>query len=263
MTTDAASTVQKPRTPRARLLALWTAAGLLVAVLAFLVWASQPSTAVAAPLDAVKSDPAISVVETVDAVVLTPRESASSASNLVETPTRGLVFIAGARVEPAAYASQLAGLADAGVTVVIARPILNFAILDWRPLSTFTDLAPSVQRWAVGGHSLGGVRACQYASDTEVDSLILFGSYCSVDISASDLPVLSLGGSRDGLSTPAKIADAAHLLPSSALFWQIDGGNHASFGNYGAQPGDNTATISRADAREQITADVLRFLAES
>jgi len=259
MTTDAASTVQKARKPRGRLFVLWTAAVLLVVVLAFLVWASQPFAARAAPLDAVKNDPAISVVETADAVVLTPRESAISATNPVVP--RGLVFIAGARVEPAAYASQLAGLADAGVTVVIVRPILNFAILDWRPLSTFTDLAPSVQRWSVGGHSLGGVRACEYASDPQVDSLILFGSYCSADLSASDLPVLSLGGSRDGLSTPAKIADSAHLLPSTALFWQIDGANHASFGNYGAQPGDNTATISRAEAREQITVDVLKFLA--
>ena len=72
---------------------------------------------------------------------------------------RRLVFVPGARVEAEAYAWTLALLADAGTTVVIARPTLRFAILDRRDLGTFTALAPEVTRWQIGGHSLGGVRA--------------------------------------------------------------------------------------------------------
>ncbi|MCU1420467.1 MAG: hypothetical protein JWN36_118, partial [Microbacteriaceae bacterium] len=65
--------------------------------------------------------------------------------------------------------------------------------------------------------------------------------------------VLSISGSRDGLSTPQKIADARPLLPDSARFVVIRGADHASFGDYGAQPGDNPATITSARAQVEIT----------
>ena len=82
---------------------------------------------------------------------------------------------------------------------------------------------------------------------------MLFGSYCSTDLSASGLPVLSIGGSEDGLSTPEKIADASHLLPADAELDQIEGASHASFGDYGPQAGDGTPTISDADMTAQLT----------
>ena len=65
--------------------------------------------------------------------------------------------------------------------------------------------------------------------------------------------VISVSGSEDGLSTPEKIADARHLLPGDAEMHEIEGANHASFGDYGPQPGDGTATISDDDMREQLT----------
>lgn len=86
----------------------------------------------------------------------------------------------------------------------------------------------------MGGHSLGGVRACQLAADA--DALVLFGSYCATDLSKSDLAVLSLAGSEDGLSTPEKIDDARDQLPADAEMIEIEGASHASFGDYGAQP---------------------------
>lgn len=64
--------------------------------------------------------------------------------------------------------------------------------------------------------------------------------------------MLSVSGSRDGLSTPAKVDAARHLLPSTATTTEIAGANHADFGAYGDQPGDRTAAISRAEARRQI-----------
>jgi hypothetical protein len=95
----------------------------------------------------------------------------------------------------------------------------------------------------------------------ETDGLVLFGSYCANDLSASTLPVLSIGGSEDGLSTPEKIASAAGLLPESAEFVEIDGLNHAGFGDYGMQSGDGVATISRAEGRAAITDTLTGWLA--
>jgi len=176
-------------------------------------------------------------------IVLAPAEGAGDV---------GLVFIPGGKVDPWAYAAKLSDLvAEDGITVVITKPWLNLAFFDLRPLGAFTGLAPDVHTWMVGGHSLGGVRSCMLASDA--DALVLFGSYCATDLSASGLPVLSIGGSEDGLSTPEKIADASHLLPADAELDQIEGASHASFGDYGPQAGDGTPTISDADMTAQLT----------
>jgi pimeloyl-ACP methyl ester carboxylesterase len=94
----------------------------------------------------------------------------------------------------------------------------------------------------------------------DVAGLLLFGSYCANDLSRTDLTVLSIGGERDGLSTPAKINAAKGLLPSSATFVEIPGSNHARFGDYGVQPGDGVATISSAEARSKITAALATVL---
>ena len=206
------------------------------------VMAAEPG-----PVAEVRSDPGLRAVDEGAGIVLSPTSGATG---------EGLVFIPGAKVDPWAYAAVLQeAVVDDGLTVVITRPWLNLAFFDPRPLATFTDLAPDVEAWAVGGHSLGGVRACQLATDA--DALVLFASYCATDLSASDLPVLSLSGSEDLLSTPQKIQDASPLLPADAIFVEIPGASHASFGAYGPQAGDGTASASRSDVAHRI-ADELR-----
>jgi hypothetical protein len=46
-------------------------------------------------------------------------------------------------------------------------------------------------------------------------------------------------------------------------FIVMNGGNHAQFGDYGPQPGDNAATISRAAQQTQIVNATVKFLEES
>jgi pimeloyl-ACP methyl ester carboxylesterase len=225
---------------------------LVVAILAVVVW-SQVGVMAAEPepLAAVQADPAIAVTDDDAAIVLSPAEGAG------ET---GLVFIPGAKVDPWAYASTLSGLvADEGMTVVITKPWLNLAFFDLRSLDAFTGLSPDTDSWIVGGHSLGGVRACQLATDA--DALALFGSYCASDLSESGLPVISIAGSEDGLSTLEKIADARPLLPADAELIEIPGAAHSSFGDYGPQAGDGTPTIPDAEMRADITSLIGGFAA--
>jgi len=217
---------------------------ILVAVIAILIW-SQVGVAAAepAPLAAVQADDRIVITDDSAGLVLEPASGATGV---------GLVFVPGAKVEAAAYAAKLSGLvAEQGVTVVITKPWLNLAFFDFRPLDAFTGLAPDVDTWIVGGHSLGGVRSCMLA--TQADALALFASYCSTDLAESGLPVLSISGSEDGLSTPEDIADGRPLLPGDAGFVEVEGASHSSFGDYGLQAGDGTPEISDEDMTAQIT----------
>lgn len=227
-------------------------ATLVVLVIAgFLVYAHTTYAAERDPVEALAANEAVRTTWTYDHVVLTP-----------EAPDgTGLVFLAGAKVDPLAYADKLSGVAAAGTTVVIVRPILNFAIVEFRPLDDFTSLAPGVDEWFVGGHSLGGVKACQYAHDPEVAGLVLFGSYCAGDESELGKPVLSISAGNDGLSTPAKIEGSRSTLPGDTVFVELPGATHAQFGDYGLQPGDGTATTSDAAVRTEITAALTGFLA--
>ena len=190
-------------------------------------------------------DRGVSITSTDHSIVLAPTGPSDGT---------GLVFIPGAKVDPYAYMFKLSSIVEAGVTVVITKPTLNLAFFDSRPLSSFTADAPGVTEWFVGGHSLGGVKACMLADDPAVSGLILFGSYCANDLSETALQVVSISGSEDGLSTPEKIANAAAMLPDDTEFVEIDGANHASFGDYGVQSGDGEATIDTDAVRDAITA---------
>lgn len=226
---------------------------LVVAVGAFLYWANDTYTAEPAGLAAVQEDPRVDVDDQGDVVVLRPTG---------ESDGRGLVFLSGAKVDPQAYAATFQEVAAEGTTVVIVKPFLNLAILERRPLDAFTDLAPDVDSWAVGGHSMGGVKACSYAESGDVDALVLLASYCSGDALAdrTDLDVISVSGTQDGLATPEKIDDSLADLPAATTVVRIDGASHAQFGDYGLQPGDGTPTISDDAARESISEALVPFL---
>ena len=223
----------------------------VLAVVAFLFYSSMVMRGDRAAALEAWENPAVSITSTDHSIVISPTGDATGA---------GLVFIPGAKVDPYAYLYKLSGIVEqSGATVVITKPTLNLAFFDTRPLSVFEADAPDVTRWFVGGHSLGGVRACQLAGTDGTVGLVLFGSYCANDLSDSGLEVLSISGSDDGLSTPAKIDSAKNLLPEHTNFVQIEGLNHAGFGDYGVQPGDGVATLTDAQERAAIT-DQLRSL---
>lgn len=95
-----------------------------------------------------------------------------------------------------------------------------------------------------------------------MQALVLLASYCSLgDLSGrDDLAALSITGSRDGVLREDAALDARDLLPSDATYVELEGVNHAQFGDYGAQPGDDEAAISDVAAHAEIAATIVDAL---
>jgi hypothetical protein len=242
------------RTParRSRVrLALITLLGLLaVGLVAFVVWASLARPAEPAPLQAALADPAVEV--TLGPVVeLRPSDA---------VPTRGVVFYPGARVHREAYIATWAPIvAETDLLVLIPRMPLNLAVFGRSRAADLIEDNPDVDRWWVGGHSLGGAMAASWLGDQpagEVEGLTLWASFATAGAeldAREELIVLSVSGTRDGLATPADVDQRRDLLPPTALMVEVEGMNHAQFGRYGPQRGDLTPTISDEQAQSALT----------
>ena len=98
-------------------------------------------------------------------------------SNYINSTT-GFIFYPGAKVEPESYAPLCKKVSEAGYTVIIVPMPLNFAIFDSDKAEDVIAKFPEIKKWAIGGHSLGGVMACKYASENEkIKAVALYASY--------------------------------------------------------------------------------------
>lgn len=181
-------------------------------------------------------------------------------------PQTGFIFYPGGLVDPVAYAPPARALAAQGYLVVIPPMPLNLAVLAPNEASNVIAAYPAIQHWVIGGHSLGGAMAAQYADQNPdaVDGLALWAAFPAAanDLSEQDLQVTSIYGTLDGLATPAEVRAAQPQLPAATTWVPIEGGNHAQFGWYGPQRGDNEAAISRVEQQKQAIAATAALLAQ-
>ncbi len=205
--------------------------------------------------------------ETEAAMVSSPTVSVDADDWLTFTPAEpsdtGFIFYPGGRVPAQAYAPPVRAIAEAGYLGVIAPMPFGLAVLDANAADAIIEAHPEIDRWVIGGHSLGGAMAAQYSQgNDEIDGLALWAAYppAGTDLSDSDLLVTSIYATEDGLATVDEIEASAAQLPADAGFVRIDGGNHAQFGWYGDQDGDGQATISRAAQEEQVVAATLELI---
>jgi pimeloyl-ACP methyl ester carboxylesterase len=133
---------------------------------------------------------------------------------------------------------------------------LNLAVFGVGTASDVIRHYPDISSWAIGGHSLGGTMAAQFAFEnpSKTKGLVLWAAYptSGTDLSKGNLLVTTIHGSNDGLVSVSQIDDSLKLLPPSTVRVEIPGGNHAQFGWYGEQAGDNAATINR-EAQQNLT----------
>lgn len=179
-------------------------------------------------------------------------------------PAAGLIIYPGGLVDPRAYAPPAHDLAARGYLVVITPMPLNLAVMAPNRAANVIAAFPQVERWAIGGHSLGGTMAARFAAaqPAQVDGLVLWASYPAEGTTFADpsLPVVSVFGTRDGLIGSEEIENSRRLLPPDTRFVPVEGGNHAQFGWYGPQQGDQPASISHAGQQAQQVAATLSLL---
>ncbi len=179
-----------------------------------------------------------------------------------EKPAAGLAFYPGGKVQCEAYAPLMEACAARGVLCVLLRMPANLAVLDANAADGVRELYPEVERWYVGGHSLGGAMAASYAQKRPdaFEGLILLAAYPTGDLGGSGLRVLTVLGTEDGVLDWEKYERARAYLPADAEETVLDGGCHAYFGSYGAQKGDGTPRISNAEQIAETADAVAAFI---
>ena len=229
-------------------------ATLLGATAAFLIWATVIPSPMSDAFEALNSNDRVEI-ENGDWLTFRPRHSESEI---------GVIFYPGARVDNRAYSITMKAIAERGYLVVVPRMPLNMALFSPNKAAEIESKFPEIKKWVIGGHSMGGAFAAQYAASNKesIGGLFFWAAYPagSGDLTNSKISVLSVYGSQDGVATPQEVLNGAKLLPSDTVFREITGGNHAQFGSYGAQSGDGEATITR-EQQQRATVDVtLEFL---
>lgn len=212
----------------------------------FVIWASNPLPADGQALDALENDSSVSV-DTEPWLVFKPQST---------EPSAGFILYPGGRVQPEAYAPAARNIAETGYLVVIPRMPLNLAFFDAEVANQIMVSYPEVDCWVVGGHSLGGAMAARFAyrHPESVSGMALWAAYPaeSDDLSSSDFAVVSVYASEDGVAEVDSVLASKPLLPPDTRWVRIEGGNHAGFGWYGPQSGDNPRTISLESQQEQV-----------
>lgn len=214
---------------------------ILLCVIGCTIYVSDYYHAEEAAVQAMASDDHITVSDAGDGTLLF----------LPDDPQAGLIFYPGGKVEYTAYAPLMRTCAQRDIFCVLLKMPWNLAVLDVNAADGITQQYPDIDVWYLGGHSLGGAMAANYAAShsDELNGLILLAAYSTKDLSGSDLTILSVYGSEDQVLNAEKYAANRSNLPADTIEVVIEGGCHAGFGTYGPQRGDGTPSIS---SQEQI-----------
>jgi len=215
----------------------------------------------------------LTIQETADYIELT--------TSNVDLSKAGIVFYPGGLVDPHAYITAFKDFVlEDRRTVIILKVESNLAIFNTQKASSVIEELSDVSRWVVGGHSLGGIAASKdvFKNPDVFHGLFFLASYTVDDLSSSDIPIISVVGSRDGVIDFQEYSFGRDRVPTNvmvetpfdilefgtsgtAIYYEIEGGNHAKFGNYGKQKGDNDGTID-SESQQALSYQMIRKFLE-
>jgi dienelactone hydrolase len=176
----------------------------------------------------------------------------------------GFIFYPGGKVQYSAYSLLLKNIAKMGYKTFLIKMPFNLAVFNPDAAKAVIEKNSDIKKWAIGGHSLGGVMAANFAKNNTavIDALVLYASYPSSNMSETGVKVLSLVGTLDGFVKKEKFENSKMNLPAKSVFFEIFGGNHSNFGDYGFQKGDNESSISKEEQQRIIIDQTVAFFEE-
>lgn len=171
-----------------------------------------------------------------------------------EPTDTAIIFYPGAKVEAEAYLPLLDQIRQTGVTCILVHMPFHMAIFDADAAEEVIAQFSEIRHWYMAGHSMGGAMASKFAADHpgQVDGLILMGAYIYGNY--PEEKTLTIYGSLN-----QSVED--HIDYTENIV-EIEGGNHAQFGNYGPQKGDLPAAISAQEQQAQTVEAIEDFLAQ-
>ncbi len=174
------------------------------------------------------------------------------------------IFYPGALVDPVAYAPICRQIADSGYKVQLIKMPWRLATKGYNKPKALKLFDDSSKVYILSGHSQGGKMAAQFVYENPglVDQLILIGTTHprDIDLSGFEIPVMKISGSKDGVANITDVISNKIKLPSQTKYVEIEGANHAQFGYYGTQIGDDKATISRESQHKIVSTSILSFI---
>jgi hypothetical protein len=226
---------------------------LIVGVASFTYYVSNYYHADNTGLAALTPTESYSVVNTEDSITFAPTQNKSST---------GVIFYPGAKVQPEAYSSIASKLASNGYTTIVVKMPFNLAFFGVNKADQIISQHEEINKWVIGGHSLGGVFASDYAVNHQniIKGVIYLAAYPNNNASNASFKGLSIRGSLDGLANSAEISKNLNKFPLNTTYVTIEGGNHYNFGDYGMQAGDNNSTISKEEQQNITVSYILNFL---
>jgi len=228
---------------------IWITAGILLTIWLFYSYESD-----GVDKSFLQSNSLVNVEDVSDYYVFTPKKEFKNV----------VIFYPGAMVETEAYVALCRKLADQNMKVYLIKMPWRLASKGYnkpKELHLFDD---ATKKYILAGHSQGGKMAAQFVYENPklIDKLILIGTSHPRDISLADsqIPILKIYGSKDGVADEGSILKNKSKLPENANFLKIEGANHCQFGYYGFQLGDDKATISREQQQKETLNAMLSFI---
>ena len=177
-----------------------------------------------------------------------------------ENDDTAIIFYGGAKVDPVAYSSLCSGIAHMGIDVYLIKMPLYFPLLNMNAADKVASLKKHNNLYMIG-HSLGGTTAALYLSNTHNASfkgIIFLAAYPNKKLDDS-LKCLSIYGSNDKVLNRKEYTKNISNFPSNYKEVIIEGGNHASFGDYGFQRRDGKASITNEEQVNITKNEIVTF----
>lgn len=225
---------------------------LTIFVIGFFIWLSNGYSLQKGDMKYLQSNSKVEVTVNGDYTYFTPKNISA---------TKGFIFYPGVRVDSSSYAKLCNDVASYGYKVVAVDMPFNYANFGKNKANEVIEDNPEIKKWVIGGDSLGGTVACEYAvNNKNVEGIVLISSYPRDNISELGFKVLSIWGSKDNVVDYKELINSKGQLPKDTKYVEIEGANHSQFANYGMHGGDEEALISSDEQMDITVRNIVNFL---